>query len=87
MGWHPMYHIFCGVLLLHSVLPPFPWTHNKEEARNIGVAIYNMQKAKQICQTIGSVLILNLFMFTWILQPYVTLFREGTRTTSWNGLD
>jgi hypothetical protein len=28
-GWHPMYHIFCIVLLLQSVLPPFLWAHNK----------------------------------------------------------
>jgi hypothetical protein len=27
--WHLMYHILCDVPLLHNVLPPFPWTHNK----------------------------------------------------------
>jgi hypothetical protein len=68
-------------------LPPFPWTDNKKEARIVGVAIYNMQKAKQIWQTLGSVLILKMFMFVWSLQPYVTLLKEGTKTTSWNEVD
>jgi hypothetical protein len=27
--WHPMYHVFYNISLLQSVLPPFPWTHNK----------------------------------------------------------
>jgi hypothetical protein len=55
-------HFLC-VSLLHSVLPPFPWIDNKKEARIVGVAIYNMQKAKQIWQTSGTVLILKMFMF------------------------
>jgi len=68
-------------------LPPFLWTHNKKEARIVGVAIYNMQKAKQIWQTSRIVLIIKMFMFVCSLQPYVTLLKEGTKTTSWNELD
>jgi hypothetical protein len=68
-------------------LPPFPWTHNKEEARTIRVAIYNIQKAKKIWKTSRSELFLKVFMFAWSSQPYVTLLRKGTRTTSLNGLD
>jgi hypothetical protein len=46
-----MYHIFYGVLFLQSVLAPFPWTHNKEEAKTIVAVVCNMQKAKRIWQT------------------------------------
>lgn len=40
--WHTMYHNFCGVPLLQSVLPPLPWAHNKKEARILGATICNM---------------------------------------------
>jgi hypothetical protein len=63
LRWHPMYHIFYDVPLLQNVLLPFPWAHNKEEARILGATICNMLKAKRIWRTSRSTLILKMFMF------------------------
>jgi hypothetical protein len=45
--WHLMYHVFWNVSLLQSVLPPFPWTHNKDKARTIRVVVYIVTWKKQ----------------------------------------
>jgi hypothetical protein len=46
-GWHPVYHILMTPFLF-SVLPPFPWMHNKNEASTIVMTISKMKKENSL---------------------------------------
>jgi hypothetical protein len=66
-GWHPMHHILTTPLPF-NVLPPFPWTHNKNEAPTIIVTIFNMEKSNLLWPTPYTMLLVKMFLFTWCIK-------------------